>query len=471
MLIKSKKLAIIKTPHKAGQLEVSDAGRASQLEIQAAKKQAQAIKQEAENTLIESRKKLSDAETKANEIIKAANLEAERIKKKVYEETLQAANLEVEEIKNQSKQLLSELFEVKRQALTQAHEEIIKVALDLAEKIIKYQASIDPNVLKTQVVESIKRATSEADRVQVFVNPLDLKTLEASIPELLKLFPSGIDIVSLPNDSVDQGSCIVETKSGQLDANFSTQLIALINLVSNLEVQEPQIESFEQENIIEAQNIEASDAISIPVREEDLLIQEEEPLGEEFFQDTSQKELQTTNLTLEEEALKEELLGEESLVNLIEQEDKIVEEVQEETQQIEQTIEVPEIIETTEEQEIQEEVKQEILEIPESISEDISENIETIEAVPLEEPSPELPKKKKLTFENLLERTEEEIEELDYEEEDFDSAQDEDNEKQETNIKNILKPKNPSPTGISSIASQLEKDPEWKDLLQDEGDE
>lgn len=293
MLIKSKNLARYPALRKIVPFEAGEVTKQAQLEIHKARQEAKAIRQEAEKVLEESKRSLADAEEKSKEVVRSANAQAEEIKKRTYEETLQVAKAEAEQIKTEARQLLAELFEVKRKALTEAHKDIIKVALDLAEKIIKYQVSIDTNILKTQVIEAIKRATTEADRVQVYVNPQDLNLLLKTIPELEKLFPSGIEIVPLVDDSVDQGSCIVETKSGQLDASFSTQLATLRNLLTKLEIKEPEISEV---------SLITSGEAELQTKEPEIK-QQEELLQEE-----------------EKEALKEELLNDEPLIQMQEEE-------------------------------------------------------------------------------------------------------------------------------------------------------
>lgn len=417
MLIKRGKLHQETKPSAVSVVDFTEAARASQLEIQKAKQEARLIKQDAQNILDESQKKLKEAEAKAKQIVQDTNLEAKRIKEKVYNETLLAAKGEINDLKNEARGLLIELFEVKREALTQAHKEIIKIALDIAEKVIKYQASVDPEILKRQVVEAIKKATSEADRVQVFVNPQDLKVLEDSVLEMKKLFPGGIDIVLLSSESVDPGSCIVETKSGQLDASFSTQIKALVNLTSHLEVKEPQIEMQEEDKVLEAQS--EGFLKTSPEVEEDILSEDWE---EEDVEDTkdigdvieSAKEPEAAQadytFTEEEEKLKEELLGDEPLIQLPQeeetfpfvQEDPVLEEIQ--------------------------------------------------------------PKKKKLDLSNLLKRTEEEKEELD---EDFEYE--EEIPEKEVKPQNVLKPKKPELSKeVSKIAKEIEESPEWKNLLEEE---
>ena len=438
MLIKHKRLEKIRGSHRVAPLDASEVSRATQLEIHKAKQEARAIRQEAESVLEGSRKKLSEAEAKVKEIIKDANDKAAEIKEKVYRETLELATKEADEMKSQSRQLLEELFEVKREALSQAHNDIIKVALDLTEKIIKYQASIDPNVLKTQVLEAIKRATTETDRVQVFVNPADLETLEKTIPEITKLFPSGIDIVPLSNDSVDQGSCIVETRSGQLDSSFSTQLKSLTSLVSNLEVEPPQI------------GIKEATSLSVLPKHDELL-EEERDLLEEEEKEITQEDVPTQ----ETERLKKELLAEEPLINLIEEEKEFPFAV---------------IDKKEEGQAFQEIIKGDILEIPPEIASKIKE-VKT-EA---KEPAAEIPKRKKLVTETLPLRTKEEAEELDEPDEDLEldiEEEEEELKKEDNETKSVLKPKKlKSSSDVSNIAQDIEKNPEWKDLVQGEDEE
>ncbi|MBI2996671.1 MAG: hypothetical protein HYY52_08230 [Candidatus Melainabacteria bacterium] len=397
MLIKRKKLTVIRSATSASPQIVRESSRAAQLELHNAKQEAKAIKLEAQNVLVEAQKKLKEAEDKASEITSSTNQEAERIKKEVYEETLKKANDEARILKDQAKALLSELFEVKRLTLIQAHKEIINVALDLAEKIIRYQASTDSNLLKTQVIEAIKKATQEADRIKIYVNPNDVKQLSESIPDIEKLFPSGIEIVPLINDSVDPGSCIVETKSGQLDSTFTTQLKVLKGLIEHMEVKEDQIE-----------------ATTLAGEKSEKKVEEE-----------IQKEAST--LSTEEETLKQELLGEEPLIYVENGEAESFPFASKEK------IEPAQVVET-------------------KVEEDVT------------------PKRKKLAVGDFLERTKEESEELDEELEDFEiEYEDEDKEEEENKeTKSILKPKK---TQISDIASEIEKNPEWKDLVIGENEE
>lgn len=420
MLIKRKKIENLRSAGTLSLVETDESTRQAQIEIQKAKEEAKRIKQEANIALEESKKKLKEAQEQAEEIIKNTNLEAKKIKEKVYNETLQVGKAEAEKLKTKARELLKELFEVKKQALIQAHGEIINVALALAEKIIRYQATQDPDLLKTQVIEAIKKATSESDRVQVFVNPQDLKNLEENIQDIEKLFPSGIEIVALASESIDPGSCIVETKSGQLDASFSGQLKTLTELVSHLDVKEAQIQLDESIETTETKEIKE--------------IQEAVPDIE--VEEAPREDLQEV-LTTEgdKEILNQELLDTEPLIEIPQEEEDF----------------------PFAKSEVKEEIQEEC--IPEDIvKEDITE-----ENVTKEE---KITTKEKLDFGDLAERTEEEAKELDKE---FIFEEEEEEEKEEVvDLSNILKPKKKPSSSVSDIVKEVDESPEWKNLIEDE---
>ena len=205
-----------------------------------------------------------------------------------------------------------------------------------------------------------------------------------------RLFPSGVDIISLANDSVDPGSCIVETKSGQLDARFSTQLQALTDLINHIDTIEPQIEINEEMPAVkETSFVEVEQKERSPEKNEDELTE------------------------AEKKVLEQELLYEEPLPF----------------------------------------VSNEQLISPFS---------------PLELEDEEPKQKKKLNTGNIPERTKEEAEELneglviEYEDEETEE------EKKEIKPVNILKPKKSKSSEVSNIASELEQNPEWKDLVEED---
>ena len=434
MLIKRQKLAEIKGLTLVSSRELTEVQKVSQLEIQKAKQEANTITQNAQNYLTESQNKLKEAEKKRDEIIQSAKEEAKRIKETTYRETLTAAKEEIEQIKTRSKELIRELFRVKNDALLEAHKEILDIALKMAEKIIKQEVTTNKEILKTQVIEAIKKATTEADRVQVFVNPCDINELRGLLQDMERLFPSGIDIVALENEEVDPGSSIIETKSGRLDASFKTQLKTLRELTSHFEMKEPQITEQEEEIIVqeEPQDIETLAPLDVEISEP-VELESISPLDLDILEIPS--EVPTLSREDEKE-FEEELLTDTPLV----------------------TQDEPQDIERFEEQEF-------VLELPKE-----EPSIES--TIPVIEPEEEIitqdqvqdiaaPGKKKLSLKAPVE-----------EEKKYDFQDVEEEKKEEIDIKSILKPKKKkNGDEISKIVSEVEQSPEWKDLIEKEDEE
>lgn len=445
MLIKKRKLANVN--RQAPQTKQLPP-QAAQLEIHKAKQEAKAISEEAQKALAASKKKLEEAEERAREIIDQAEFDADNIKKQVYKDAVQAISQENSLLRDQAKQLFNELFHIKREALLEAHKQIIKIALDLAEKIIRYQANIDPNILKTQVVEAIKKATSDAERVQVFVNPQDLQKLEEMIPEVERLFPAGVDMVALANESVDIGSCMIETKSGQLDARFSTQLTTLIGLCEHLETGEPQVSVND--------TFEISDDIELKSFEELSEVQES-------------NKLKNTMIEHEKELLEVGLLNEEESKNLLAIEEKTINPITEEYE--------PQSFLTEEEEMLKNELlsdegsirveeidlgHEEELQVPINEIEEIPAPLEVLKPTYEEDLVPEVNNEPEI--ENL------EIDEVNEGVEDIYEYEEEEEEKEDDSfeVKNVLKPKKKTSSDISDLAQEVEKNPDWKELLDEE---
>ncbi|MBI1859016.1 MAG: hypothetical protein HYR97_07910 [Candidatus Melainabacteria bacterium] len=461
MLIKKQKLAKIKTLHSSGVIETMDTlqespqARAIKVEIHKAKQEASEIKSKAQKVLKDAEEKLEVASLEAREIVNNANKQAVEIKKKAYTEARQKAYAEANAVKEQAKELMKELYEVKREALYQAHSQIINVALDLAEKILRHQANIDTNTLKTQVTEAIKKATTETDHVKVYVCPEDLPPLKNLIPEIKLLFPSGIEIIPFAGENIDKGSCIVETKSGQLDATFATQLETLANIVSYLEVGEPDVNK----------SIEDSTSIGEQKVQETL---EEFPDNTVDF--SEELEIQGGPLTQEEPEqpiveIKEEKEQAFDLEARLEEEflppstsKPPQEKVFDLASRLEEEALPPSPIEQVTKPPVTNEISTQI----EYIEEPIIESPKEEDTKPSETKTKYLPDssgKKKLQI-----STKEDLEE----EGDFEEL--EEDKEDQIKTSGILKPKkgNDKSSEVASIAEEVEKNPEWKGLLQDD---
>ncbi|HEU5318978.1 MAG TPA: FliH/SctL family protein [Chloroflexota bacterium] len=112
---------------------------------------------------------------------------------------------------------------VDRQALIAAAEpEIVRLAMDVARKLIARQVEADPDVLKGLVTRAMLKAAGDG-AVRLRLNPQTIDRLGEYLADVVARFASrGVELV--PDFTVEPAGAIVDTRTGSVDARLTTQL-------------------------------------------------------------------------------------------------------------------------------------------------------------------------------------------------------------------------------------------------------
>ncbi|HBG48824.1 MAG TPA: hypothetical protein DDW90_04855 [Cyanobacteria bacterium UBA9971] len=162
--------------------------------------------------------------TEDRNLISRAQEEANAIKESAAKEGFDyGIELSKEELKKLN-QAITVLLQTKERAMEQAAPDIAFLAVKVAEKVIKKQLEIDDTIVLNIVSEVIKSLGKGETNIMVRTNPADMQSIQENIPDLYPYGDSNTKITVIKDEKVDWGSCIVETKSGIIDARFSTQL-------------------------------------------------------------------------------------------------------------------------------------------------------------------------------------------------------------------------------------------------------
>jgi len=162
--------------------------------------------------------------TEDRNLISRAQEEANAIKESAAKEGFDyGIELSKEELKKLN-QAITELLQTKEKAMEQAAPDIAFLAVKVAEKVIKKQLEIDDSIVLNIVSEVIKTLGKGETNILIKTNPADMQSIQENIPGLYPYGDSNTQITVIKDEQVDWGSCIVETKSGIIDARFSTQL-------------------------------------------------------------------------------------------------------------------------------------------------------------------------------------------------------------------------------------------------------
>ncbi|NLF83586.1 MAG: hypothetical protein GX568_06350 [Candidatus Gastranaerophilales bacterium] len=164
---------------------------------------------------IEDRNLISRAQEEANAIKESAIREGFEYGLNLSKEHLQELNAAI-----------TDLITAKEKVMMDAVPDISLVAVKAAEKLIKKELELDETVILNVVSDVIKTMSRDEAEITIRTNPNDAEIVKENLPEIYP-YNENTKITIVPDESVDWGSCIVQTRNGIVDARFSTQLQVL----------------------------------------------------------------------------------------------------------------------------------------------------------------------------------------------------------------------------------------------------
>jgi len=154
-----------------------------------------------------------------------------------YEDARAACIAEFERSQQEWKQDIAALMALiereRRQMWLDAEAQIVHFVLEIAQKVVKDEASLNREVAVSVVRNALRRVV-DTGKVRVRVNAEDLETVRASREELATLI-DGIENLEIISDRrVGAGGAVVQTEGGTIDARIETQLSEIATLLNEL---------------------------------------------------------------------------------------------------------------------------------------------------------------------------------------------------------------------------------------------
>ncbi|MEB3245350.1 MAG: FliH/SctL family protein [Vampirovibrionales bacterium] len=164
-------------------------------------------------------------------IVSRAEEEAEFILAQAREQGYQAGLEAAQETLDGLRKAIEALQGAREEAMAQAAEDLAPMALKIAEKILQTEAKCDADLVVSLARETIASLGAAAKRIRLRVNPQEFEHVKQIITQDPQSICLDAELSAYADESVDMGSVIVETPSGNIDARFSTQLAALSQLL------------------------------------------------------------------------------------------------------------------------------------------------------------------------------------------------------------------------------------------------
>lgn len=121
-------------------------------------------------------------------------------------------------------QALNEFVAVRETMLSEARADVIRLALAIAERVVKRTIQADPSVVASQLAAALD-LVSRSTRLTIAVHPEDEAAAREALPAITARLGEGMHAQIQPDASLTRGSVIVRTATGgSVDAGIDVQL-------------------------------------------------------------------------------------------------------------------------------------------------------------------------------------------------------------------------------------------------------
>lgn len=187
------------------------------------------------------------ARRQAEELLRAAEEEAERLRANRYqvgyaegqvagfakgrEEGFAAGHAEAfaahgEQLKNLVSALADaskQLEESRRKLESETVLDVVRLAVAIGRRVTRRLADVEPEVVKANVAEALRMVVN-ASAVKVALHPSQLTVLEEELPAIRAMFPKLEQVELVADASLSPGGCRLLVGSGMVDADLDVQL-------------------------------------------------------------------------------------------------------------------------------------------------------------------------------------------------------------------------------------------------------
>ncbi|GAA5415103.1 hypothetical protein Pryu01_00127 [Paraliobacillus ryukyuensis] len=187
------------------------------------------------------KQELEEVKANTNNLIKEANEEIqknkeawenekqewiEQAKREGYQAGFQQGEedgqLQYQSLLDEAKQIIELMRKDKAELLEQSQPKILDLSVAAANKII-HQLMNEKDAFISIVKDVITEARNQPI-IQIFTHPTDFLLCQKYRDELNEIVDTKVELDFYPDEALEQGSCIMETPFGRVDASVDTQL-------------------------------------------------------------------------------------------------------------------------------------------------------------------------------------------------------------------------------------------------------
>jgi flagellar assembly protein FliH len=125
--------------------------------------------------------------------------------------------------------LIQELNDLKQKILETAEEQIVALALAIAQKVIHTEIATRREIIQGVLKDAI-RSIVDRENMKIHVHPLDFQYMIEIKADFLSNFDGVKNIVFEEDETVQRGGAVIETLFGEVDARIDQQFNEIITM-------------------------------------------------------------------------------------------------------------------------------------------------------------------------------------------------------------------------------------------------
>lgn len=157
-------------------------------------------------------------------LISRAQEEAGTIKESAAKEGYQAGIEKAQQDIQQLKDSMVGFLKAKQEVFEYIAPDILEISVDIAKKIVKKEIEQDPMIILETILNVLRTTSKDETKISILVNPDQVELTRENIPAILSSIGLEAKINVRADDTIELGSCIIQTSNGLVDATVDTQL-------------------------------------------------------------------------------------------------------------------------------------------------------------------------------------------------------------------------------------------------------
>lgn len=129
--------------------------------------------------------------------------------------------------------IIDKIIEKRNGVLTEVESQVVELTLLMTRKVVKVLSENQKSVVINNVMQALKKVKGRGD-VTVRVNMKDLSLSSEHISDFIDALEKRGNVILAEDSSIEAGGCIIETDFGEIDARISSQLNEIESRIRDL---------------------------------------------------------------------------------------------------------------------------------------------------------------------------------------------------------------------------------------------